>query len=82
MREFSPVPGTPIPVRGHRRWLAIVGSVGQPRDRNPAAAYALFDRARGEITFFRVAYDAAAAAKKIRTCGLPASLAFRVELGI
>jgi diadenosine tetraphosphatase ApaH/serine/threonine PP2A family protein phosphatase len=82
MREFRPVPGTPIPVRGHRRWLAIVGSVGQPRDRNPAAAYTLFDRARGEITFFRVAYDAGAAASKIRNCGLPASLAFRVELGI
>jgi diadenosine tetraphosphatase ApaH/serine/threonine PP2A family protein phosphatase len=82
MREFRPVPGTPIPVRGHRRWLAIVGSVGQPRDRNPAAAYTLFDRARGEITFFRVAYDAGAAAQKIRSCGLPASLAFRVELGI
>ena len=30
----------------HRRWLAIVGSVGQPRDGNPAAAYALFDPAR------------------------------------
>ncbi len=82
MREFRPMPGTPIPVRGHRRWLAIVGTVGQPRDRNPAAAYALFDRARQEITFFRVAYDAAAAADKIRRCGLPESLAYRVEQGI
>jgi diadenosine tetraphosphatase ApaH/serine/threonine PP2A family protein phosphatase len=82
MREFRPVVGTPIPVRGHRRWLAIVGSVGQPRDRNPAAAYTLFDDERRLITFFRVAYDAGAAADKIRRCGLPASLAFRVELGI
>ena len=82
MREFRPLPGTPIPVRGHRRWLAIVGTVGQPRDRNPAAAYTLFDRARQEITFFRVAYDAAAAAAKIRKCGLPESLAYRVEQGI
>jgi diadenosine tetraphosphatase ApaH/serine/threonine PP2A family protein phosphatase len=56
--------------------------VGQPRDRNPAAAYTLFDRGRQEITFHRVAYDAAAAADKIRQCGLPASLAYRVELGI
>ena len=30
-------------MRGHRRWVAIVGSVGQPRDRSPAAAYTLFD---------------------------------------
>jgi diadenosine tetraphosphatase ApaH/serine/threonine PP2A family protein phosphatase len=82
MREFRPLPGTAIPVRDHRRWLAIVGTVGQPRDRNPAAAYTLFDRRRQEITFHRVAYDAAAAADKIRRCGLPASLAHRVELGI
>jgi len=82
MREFRPIPGSPIPVPGHRRWLAIVGAVGQARDRNPAAAYTLFDRDLRQLTFFRVAYDAAAAAAKIRRCGLPASLAYRVELGI
>jgi diadenosine tetraphosphatase ApaH/serine/threonine PP2A family protein phosphatase len=82
MKEFRPVAGTPIPVQGHRRWVTIVGSVGQPRDRNPAAAYALFDLTRRAITFCRVAYDAAAAADKIRNAGLPASLAIRVELGI
>ena len=82
MSEFRPSAGTPIPVRSHRRWLAIVGSVGQPRDRNPAAAYTLFDPVLQEVTFCRVVYDASAAAAKIRKCGLPASLAFRVELGI
>ena len=82
MKGFRPVAGTPIPVRGHRRWVAIVGSVGQPRDRNPAAAYALFDLELRQITFFRVAYDFHAAAGKIREAGLPGSLAVRVELGI
>ena len=82
MSEFRPFPGTAIPVRNHRRWVGIVGSVGQPRDRNPAAAYALFDPDGEAITFFRVPYDATAAAAKIRHCGLPASLAYRVELGI
>jgi diadenosine tetraphosphatase ApaH/serine/threonine PP2A family protein phosphatase len=82
MGEFRPFPGTAIPVPGHRRWVGIVGSVGQPRDRNPAAAYTLFDPARHEVTFFRVPYDAAAAAERIRACGLPAALAYRVELGI
>jgi len=82
MREFRPFPGTAIPVRSHRRWVAIVGSVGQPRDRNPAAAYTLFDLGGQQLTFFRVPYDAAAAADKIRRCGLPGSLAYRVELGI
>ena len=82
LKAFHPVAGTPIPVRGHRRWVAIVGSVGQPRDRNPAAAYALFDSGLRQITFYRVAYDAAAAAAKIRSAGLPGSLAVRVESGI
>lgn len=82
MCEFRPVPGTSIPVRSHRRWVAIVGSVGQPRDRNPAAAYALFDRDTERITFHRVTYDALAAANSIRRSGLPESLAHRVEHGI
>lgn len=82
MKAFRPVAGTPIPVRGHRRWVAIVGSVGQPRDRNPAAGYTLFDSSLRQITFYRVAYDAAAAAAKIRGAGLPGSLAVRVESGI
>ena len=82
MSEFRPVAGTAIPVPGHRRWLAAVGSVGQPRDRNPAAAYALFDRGREKLTFYRVAYDATAAAQRIRRSGLPEWLAHRVELGI
>lgn len=82
MSEFRPFPGTAIPVRNHRRWVAIVGSVGQPRDRNPAAAYALFDLATQELTFFRVRYDAKAAADGIRRAGLPDSLAHRVEMGV
>jgi diadenosine tetraphosphatase ApaH/serine/threonine PP2A family protein phosphatase len=82
MSEFRPVSGVPIPVRGGRRWVALVGSVGQPRDRNPAAAYTMFDSTRQQVTFYRVAYDATAAAEKIRQCGLPESLAYRVELGI
>jgi diadenosine tetraphosphatase ApaH/serine/threonine PP2A family protein phosphatase len=82
MCEFRPLPGTPIPVHGHRRWVAIVGSVGQPRDRNPAAAYAIFDRGLELLTYYRVAYDALAAANGIRRSGLPESLAIRVERGI
>jgi len=82
MMKFHPAAGRPIPVRSHRRWVAIVGSVGQPRDRNPAAAYTLFDSRLRQITFCRVTYDAAAAAAKIRDAGLPGSLAARVEAGI
>jgi diadenosine tetraphosphatase ApaH/serine/threonine PP2A family protein phosphatase len=82
MSAFHPLQGSPVSVSGHRRWQALVGSVGQPRDRNPAAAYALFDAGRAQITFHRVAYDHLAAARKIRKAGLPASIAYRVEIGI
>jgi diadenosine tetraphosphatase ApaH/serine/threonine PP2A family protein phosphatase len=82
MSVFRPVPGTAVPVPRHRRWLALVGSVGQPRDGNPAAAYALFDEAAAKLSFQRVPYDFRAAAGKIRRSGLPASLAYRVEQGI
>lgn len=80
--SFKPVPGTPILARSHHRWLALVGSVGQPRDRNPAAAYALFDTDREQITFYRIPYDHHAAARKIREAGLSETLAYRVEKGI
>ncbi|HET9551573.1 MAG TPA: metallophosphoesterase family protein [Anaeromyxobacteraceae bacterium] len=78
---FKPVPGVAIPVPAHRRWLAIVGSAGQPRDGNTAACYALLDRARSTLTFHRVPYDWARAAAKIRAAGLPESLARRLERG-
>lgn len=79
--QFRPTPGSPVPVPAHRRWLAIVGSVGQPRDGDPAAGYALFDEARASLTFHRIPYDNAAAARKVRAAGLPESLAWRLETG-
>ena len=82
MSAFQPVPGSPIPLRGNRRWVAVVGSVGQPRDRRPAAGYALFDPAARILTFHRVPYDHLAAARKIREAGLSLQLARRVEAGI
>lgn len=81
MRHFQPQSPRPIPVFAQRRWLALVGSTGQPRDGNPSAAYALFDRRGSRLTFFRVPYDYASAARKIRQAGLPESLAYRLEVG-
>ena len=81
MMRFQPTPGMPIPVQPHRRWIATVGSVGQPRDGDPLAMYAVFDTDRAELTFHRVAYDHLAAADDIRKAGLPESFARRLELG-
>lgn len=80
--SFHPIAASAVPVPSHRNWFAIVGSVGQPRDHNPAAAYALFDDEKEEMTFFRVAYDQLAAAQKIRRAGLSEVLAHRIEEGI
>ena len=64
-----------------RRWLAVIGSVGQPRDGDPAACFAMFDTASGEITYCRVPYDVETAARRIRESGLPRWLADRLVAG-
>jgi diadenosine tetraphosphatase ApaH/serine/threonine PP2A family protein phosphatase len=65
--------------RGNR-CIVNVGSVGQPRDGDTRAAYALYDGRR--VTFRRVSYDVAATARAIRaTRELPAALAQRLEEG-
>jgi diadenosine tetraphosphatase ApaH/serine/threonine PP2A family protein phosphatase len=81
--RFRPTPSSRVPIPGHRGWLAIVGSVGQPRDGSPAAAYALFDAAAEAITFFRVPYDHEATAARIRAQRLPMAelLAERITRG-
>jgi len=79
--SFQPVPKVPIPLPRHRRWLTVVGSVGQSRDGDPAAAYAMLDTERSEITHFRVPYDVEATANAILQAGLPPSLASRLLKG-
>lgn len=78
---FRPVAGVAIPVPPHRRWLAVAGSAGQPRDGNPAASYAMLDVEGATLTFHRIPYDAAGAAAKVRAAGLPEALAARLERG-
>jgi predicted phosphodiesterase len=63
------------------RYLVNAGSVGQPRDRDPRAAYALYDPAEPRIIFRRVDYDVASAQRKIREARLPALLAERLSEG-
>jgi diadenosine tetraphosphatase ApaH/serine/threonine PP2A family protein phosphatase len=79
---FEPVPGVGIPLGPQRRWLAIPGSAGQPRDGNPAACYALFDDATRQLTYFRVPYDHETAARKIAAAGLPAGFDTRLVAGV
>lgn len=64
-----------------RRYLINPGSVGQPRDRNPAAAYAIYDSAERVVHFDRVPYDAEKAREKIHRAGLPGMLGDRLLVG-
>jgi predicted phosphodiesterase len=64
------------------RYLLNPGSIGQPRDRDPRAAYMTYDDASRAIRWHRVAYPVAEAQRRIREAGLPPILADRLAVGI
>jgi diadenosine tetraphosphatase ApaH/serine/threonine PP2A family protein phosphatase len=63
------------------QWLVNVGSVGQPRDKDPRACYVIYRPDQNTVEFRRVAYDIAVAQRKIRKAGLPEFFATRLEQG-
>jgi len=81
MTSFVPISGVAVQLLNGRRWLAVLGSVGQPRDGNPAACFATYDTETRQITYCRVAYDVETAASRIRAKGLPLWLAERLSQG-
>lgn len=68
-------------IRPGYQYLINVGSVGQPRDRNPKSAYVIYDLEQQTVTMRRVAYDFEATQKKIRAAGLPFRNALRLANG-
>jgi predicted phosphodiesterase len=72
---------TKIRVEIGRKYFINVGSIGQPRDRNAKASYAIFDLLNNLIELHRLDYDFAATQKKIRAAGLPVSLSDRIAQG-
>ena len=63
------------------RYLVNVGSVGQPRDGDPRAAFAIYDGDAAAIYMRRVPYDVEGAQRRILAAGLPANLANRLAIG-
>lgn len=63
------------------KYMVNPGSVGQPRDHDRRAAFALYDSEEQEILFYRVPYDIARAQERILEAGLPKPLALRLEDG-
>ncbi|MEE9368006.1 MAG: metallophosphoesterase family protein [Pontiella sp.] len=68
-------------VKAGFQYLINVGSVGQPRDRNPKAAYVIYDLGEQTISMRRVDYDMETTQKKIRSAGLPFRNALRLTHG-
>lgn len=73
-RQFELRPGM--------RYIVSVGSVGQPRDRDPRASYVLYDTEAREVRFERVEYDVEAAARKIFAAPLAPSFGQRLLVGV
>jgi diadenosine tetraphosphatase ApaH/serine/threonine PP2A family protein phosphatase len=63
------------------RYLVNVGSIGQPRDGDPRASFAIYDDEELTIKLKRVEYDVKKAQEKILKAGLPAKLAERLSEG-
>ena len=77
----TPLDAERIDAGAGTRILVNPGSVGQPRDGDPRAAYAVLDTAERIVTMHRVPYDIADAQRRIRDAGLHPSLAERLSVG-
>ena len=70
-----------LDLRQSAKYLINPGAVGQPRDRDWRAAFALYDEEAARVTYFRVPYDVKAAQMRIQRAGLPDMLASRLAVG-
>lgn len=70
-----------FPLAKTGKYLVNPGSIGQPRDGDPRAAFASYDTEAGSVTFHRVPYDIERAQKKIFSAGLPDRLGIRLAEG-
>ncbi|OGV53919.1 MAG: hypothetical protein A2X49_15695 [Lentisphaerae bacterium GWF2_52_8] len=70
-----------IDIQSGFKYLVNVGSVGQPRNRDPRASFAIYDTDQKKIYRYRLPYDIASAQLRIRESGLPERLATRLERG-
>ena len=82
MGAHTPTPAKRIPVHPQHQYLVIPGSVGQPRDGNCAACYAIYDDAARTLNYSRIPYDHGAAARRVISSGLPIVFAMRLIEGI
>lgn len=80
--QITDLPPTEIHLEPGNRYFINPGSVGQPRDGNPKAAYAVYDAENKVVTLKRIDYDIQTAQDKIKAAGLPDHLWKRIERGL
>lgn len=74
--------GAEIKIKQNHSYIINCGSVGQPRDRNPKAGFAIFDTVSLMVQIIRVDYPIVKAQEKIKRANLPRFLAERLSMGI
>lgn len=79
--EITGGPYDTMQLENNRKYLINVGSVGQPRDRDPRAAFVVYDTDKSTVTLHRIEYDILKAQRKILAAGLPKRCADRLETG-
>ncbi len=83
MPEEFPMPdGGELTEEVSRLYLVNPGAVGQPRDRNERASYAIYDADEGRVEIRRVSYDIALAAEQMKDAGLPEAMYARLWMGV
>lgn len=74
--------GGELPLAPDRQYVINAGSIGQPRDGNSQASFAIWDKDQALVTIHRLSYDIATAQERILEAGLPANMAERLKYGI
>jgi diadenosine tetraphosphatase ApaH/serine/threonine PP2A family protein phosphatase len=79
--DYRVIEENPLHLDEEKRYIINIGSVGQPRDLDPKAAYAIWDATERLYELRRVEYDVAETQRKIRATALPDFLADRLQSG-
>ncbi|WP_426115439.1 metallophosphoesterase family protein [Massilia sp. PWRC2] len=82
MGSHVPRPGVKIALLPQHQHLIIPGAVGQPRDGNRSACYAIYDDVSRTLVYYRIDYDHGAAARRVIASGLPIVFAMRLIEGL
>lgn len=79
--DFSIADMLTVPLEKGHKYLFNIGSIGQPRNNDPRASFAIYDTDNKNVSRCRVPYDIATAQEKVLAAGLPERLAMRLAIG-